>query len=666
MSLRTFILLILLVVTLLALAVVPTRTPQQMPAPSEWQHRRPVVITNAGEADLRDFQVRLALDAGNFDFDLTQSNGSDLRFADEDGQRYLPHWVERYDAEARQATVWVKVPYIPASGRRTIYLYYDNPAADNLSSGGRTFEMFDDFGQPGLGYYAFGPPATVMTRTEAWETEAPHTLSVIEWNRDGYRYWGYYGLADCGGIGLARSNDLINWVKAPEPLLNRDGERWPSVQRVGDRIYMIYDRDHCGTSHLVMRTSTDGVNFDPQYRVIVPQEQGVRNQNPALFRDPKDGRFYLYWFRGGSEVGYWQIKMRQAWSVEALADPASERVLMDVPYELAAPNMMFYDDTYFLSSEVNENAWKTKIYAGALPTGPFSPLPDAPQLSDNQACLFQHVFTTTLHGYICKDTGAGWVLHHRSADLSAGRSTRRQLDPGVWTTLGGIWEPDESHEALGIRTVLSATGPGLLMTALPGSDYVFEVRGRLQERAGKWGVALRVQDADNHYRVEVERFGNGGTYLRVYRVANGERQADLAGKSDIEFDPLLWTKLTVALRGTEMRINLNGHSELVVVDHDARFTTGRSALWVDGSAQFDDVVWRKVTQPEPEAAIGAREQRNESQTNWLTLDRQTPVAAGAQRPAPHDAGHQRSTLIAALITLIALGIMTVGFFGNRR
>ncbi len=232
MSLRTFILLILLVVTLLALAIVPTRTPQQMPAPSEWQHRRPVVITNAGEADLRDFQVRLALDAGNFDFDLTQSNGSDLRFADEDGQRYLPHWVERYDAEARQATVWVKVPYIPASGRRTIYLYYDNPAADNLSSGGRTFEKFDDFGQPGLGYYAFGPPATVMTRTEAWETEAPHTLSVIEWNRDGYRYWGYYGLADCGGIGLARSNDLINWVKAPEPLLNRDGERWPSVQRV--------------------------------------------------------------------------------------------------------------------------------------------------------------------------------------------------------------------------------------------------------------------------------------------------------------------------------------------------------------------------------------------------------------------------------------------------
>lgn len=658
MSCRTFALLAVLVAALVVLVNVPSQASQLTSALPEWRYRRPIIVANLGQADLRDFQVRLTLDAQNFDFDLARPDGGDLRFADEDGRRYVPHWIERYDASAPQAIVWVKTPYIPAASQRTIYLYYGSATADDLSSGGRTFEMFDDFGRPGLGYYTFGPPVTVMTRTEAWETEAPHTLSVVELNRDGYRYWGYYGLADCGGIGLARSNDLVNWAKWPAPLLNRDGERWPSVQRVGDRIYMIYDRDHCEVSHVVMRTSTDGVHFDPAYRVIVPQELGVRNQNPALFRDPQSGMFYLYWFRGGSDAGFWQIKMRRAWSVEGLADPTSERVLIDVPYELAAPNMLFHDGVYFLSTEVNENAWKTKIYAGPSPAGPFTPLPDAPQLSDNQACLFQHVFTTALHGYICKDTGAGWVLHHRSADLSAGRSARRQLDSGVWTALGGAWAPVAADEASG-GVMLSATGDGALMTALPGNDYIFEARGRVQDPASKWGLAVRVQDADNYYRVEVERLVEGGAHVRAYRVVNGVREVELAGASHLELDPLGWLKLSVAIRGNEMRIALNDQGEFVAIDPEARFAAGRSGLWVAGSAQFDDVVWRKAAMPEPEAIVGAREQRSEAHTNWLGFD-------GAARSMATAASHRWLTWLAALLTLIALGIVVVGFLRNRR
>lgn len=651
--------LVALVFALSTWAVALPQPSQLAPASPEWRYRRPITLTNAGPNDLRDFQVRVALDAQNFDFDLARPDGGDLRFADEDGRRYLPHWVERYDAAARQAVVWVKTPYIPAAGRRVIYLYYGSATADDLSGGGRTFEMFDDFGRPGLGYYTFGPPVTVMTRTEGWETEAPHTLSVLELNRDGYRYWGYYGLADCGGIGLARSNDLVNWVKWPEPLLNRDGERWPSAQQVGDRVYMIYDRDHCGVSHLVMRTSADGVRFDSAYRVVVPQEAGIRNQNPALFRDPQTGMFYLYWFRGGSAAGFWQIKMRRAWSVEGLANPASERVLLDVPYELAAPNMMFHGGAYFLSTEVNENAWKTKVYVGPSPAGPFTPLPDAPQLSDNQACLFQHIFAKTLHAYICKDTGAGWVLNHRSADLSAGRSARRQLDPGVWTALGGAWAPLEIDEGIGARIALGASGEGLLMTALPGSDYVFEARGRLRDPAGKWGLAVRAQDADNHYRVEVERAADGDALARVYRVVNGAREVELAGASNVGRDPLGWLKLSVAMRGNEIRVRLNDGYEFTAADPQARFAAGRSGLWVSGSAQFDDVVWRKVAAPEPEAVIGAREQNDASSPNWLGRDEATLRAAA-------DASHRRLTWLAALLTLTALGLVALGFCHSRR
>jgi hypothetical protein len=567
------------------------------PPTGQWCHRLPITLSNPNSVALRDFQARLTLDATNFDFALARADGGDLRFADADGWRYLPHWVEHYEAEAQRAVVWVKVPELPAGGRRTIYLYFGNPLAEDLSGGGRTFEMFDDFGRPGLGYYTFGPPTTVLTRSEAWESEAPHTLSVVELNRAGYRYWGYYGLADCGGIGLARSNDLQRWEKAG-PLLRGDGERWPSVLQVGQRLYMAYDRDHCGTSHVVMRTSEDGLTFSSRYTVLVAQEAGIRNQNPALFRDPNDGMFYLYWFRGGQQAGRWQIKARRAWRVEGLADPASERVLIDVPYELAAPHMIFLDGTYFLATEVNENAWKTKIYAGPTPLGPFIPLPDAPQLSDNQACLFQHVFDGVLHGYLCKDTGAGWVLNHRSADLRAGRSRGRQLDPGVWTAKSGRWQLVTLEDG---QVVLEAGNAGLLTTALQGRDYAFQVRGRLLDARGGWGIILRAQGERDGYRVALRRIADG----RAEVGATADDQ--VLGMTIVEADPRNWLRLGAAIQGDRLRVTLDDREVLAVSDPQGRFAAGHGGLWADGRAWFDDVLWHKVAERPLQVAFDARQ-----------------------------------------------------------
>jgi hypothetical protein len=633
---------------------------------NRWPYRVPITITNALSTPLRDYQVRVTLDA-SFDFDHAQPDGADLRFADENSANPLNYWIEEYDATNRRGAVWVKLPELPAQVDKTIYLYYGNASAEDLSSGGRTFDMFDDFGRPGPGYYEFGEPTTVMTRTEAWETQAPHTLSVIERDKDGYKYWGYYGLADCGGIGLARSNDLVHWQKAPQPLLNKDGERWPSVQKVGDTVYMIYDRDYCGTSHLVMRTSEDGLNFSDPYTIIVKQEPGVRNQNPALFHDPNDGRFYLYWFRGGHDLGRWQIKMRSADTVEGLADPSSERVLIDAPYELAAPNMMFHDGTYFLSTEINENAWKTKIYAGPSPAGPFTPLPDGPQLSDNQACLFQYPIGDTMHGYICKDTGAGWVLNHRSADLSQGRTTQRKLDPGVWTPLSGAWELVESQEVFAPGIVLSGTGQGLLKTALQGVDYVFEATGRAA--SGAWGVAVRVRDADNFYAAHVQPSGA----LMIDRVVNGKVTTLAAGLVK-DWNPAGWHRLTVRVNGSQLDALLDDQLIAQVQDtgQDAGAThdSGSSALFVDGAAQFDQVAWRKFAPAEPTVTIGATESQAQAKGNWLG-ERSMSASRVMDAPAVQEALPSASnspllTVIAAFTLAIGLGILIAGFVRGRR
>lgn len=416
----------------LVASAVPLQTAR---AASGWTWRAPIVVRNEADVDLNQHQVRVELDAASFDFMRAAADLRDLRFTDDGGVRWLPHWLESYDRAAGQAVAWVKVAHVPARGQATIYAYYGNSQAHDLSSGFRTFDFFDDFDRAGVGYFELGAPRTIAVQDQPWETQAPHTLSVVELNREGYRYWGYYGLADCGGIGLLRSNDLTTWDKSPEPILNRDGDRWPSAHFDGRTLHLVYDRDHCGVSHVVLRESTDGRTFSPQYTVLVAQESGVRNQNPHLFFDDADGYYYLYWFRGGEEQGMWQIKARRARTPRELANPSTEMVLLEEPYTLAAPNMLRRDGVYYLSTEVNENAWKTKIYAGPTPFGPFEPLPGAIVLSNNEACWFQHVFDGALHGFYCKDTrgdGQGWVLQQRIGNLTR-RQGERRVDGTFWT-----------------------------------------------------------------------------------------------------------------------------------------------------------------------------------------------------------------------------------------
>ncbi|MCX6354293.1 MAG: DUF2341 domain-containing protein [Candidatus Aureabacteria bacterium] len=106
-----------------------------------WSYRRPITINNTGNAStLTDYQVRISV---TYDSDM-KSNFSDLRFTDSNGTSILSYWVETYTAST-SAVVWAKVPSIPGSSTKTIYMYYDNAAANSESSGDATLEFFDDF-----------------------------------------------------------------------------------------------------------------------------------------------------------------------------------------------------------------------------------------------------------------------------------------------------------------------------------------------------------------------------------------------------------------------------------------------------------------------------------------------------------------------------------------
>lgn len=629
----------------------------------EWWKRRPLVIDNSkGTVDLRDYQVRVPLYREQVDPLNTFKANADIRFTDDDGYTLLPYWIEDYFSDGSSLVAWVRVPLVKAGAQKTIYIYYQNRRMLDGAYPVRVFDFYDDFGDVGTGYFELSPPRTVMTKTQEWESAAPHTLSVVELNRDGYRYWGYYGLTNCGGIGLVRSNDLANWDKYEQnPVVHKDGERWASVVKDGDTLYMVHTRDYCTTSHLVLRTSRDGVDFGApdDYTLLVAPEKGIANQNPALFYDETTRTWYLYWYRGGHDYKLWQIMARSASTPAGLAT-ADNHILISEKYEIAAPHMMRVGDTYYLSTEVNENAWKTRIYAGEGALGVFTPLPGNPVLGNNEACFFQHVFSNTLHAYYCKDNGDEWVVNYRTANLSAGRMQQRKMDDSKWDTSQAGWSIAADGADPNRATVLtgkSAQESFTWSSAYTGKDYVVELNGRLAD-GELWSIGVRAEDDRRMLRLDVH--AGSPARMSLSRWENGAGtlldEATLGG-----VDAGQWFSLTVTLHGAAIETRVNGIPG--ARGQDAQFTEGRVTLIAPAgsTALFDNVRVRKYAAAAPSVLTQQEERSPTAGTSWLwsSLTEPQPSFIPPDEPPVENTG-----LSGDAIFVIAIGALTLVLAGG--
>ncbi|WP_440954304.1 DUF2341 domain-containing protein [Methanosarcina sp. Mfa9] len=109
----------------------------------KWSYSQEIVVTENAGKDLTSYQVPVRLDSSNFDFSKANADGSDLRFLL--GSTRLDYWVETWDPKGGEATVWVKVPFLPANGDRKVMMKYGYPEARAESNGVDTFIFFDDF-----------------------------------------------------------------------------------------------------------------------------------------------------------------------------------------------------------------------------------------------------------------------------------------------------------------------------------------------------------------------------------------------------------------------------------------------------------------------------------------------------------------------------------------
>jgi len=287
-----------------------------------------------------------------------------------------------------------------------------------------------------VSYLKLSDARRTLPDAQKWEADQfPHTMSVVELKRDGFRYWGWYGLNEGLGIGLARSNDLKNWIKYEENPLWTNA-RWPSVLDHADpkhkrTLYFAITRDYdTASSRIVLATSEDGIHLQEK-KVLVPGVPNQRNQNPNLFRDPRSGRFYLTFYRG-NDRDHFEIISRGAARLEDL-DHAPEKILLESRETVAAPNLLYVKNapdkksgTYFLATEIYphrytdnpEGEWQVEVFAADSPDGAFQPARDNPVMRGQRACLFQHIFGGRFYGYVCHmDSPEHWVLEEVEAPL---------------------------------------------------------------------------------------------------------------------------------------------------------------------------------------------------------------------------------------------------------
>lgn len=107
-----------------------------------WNRRIPITIDNTANAStLTEYQLYLDINSSFTDFwSFVDTSGDDIRLTNEAGDVEYDYHLQRFDASAEQANIWVQVDSIAGSSTQTMYLYYDNSSASAASDAESTFD----------------------------------------------------------------------------------------------------------------------------------------------------------------------------------------------------------------------------------------------------------------------------------------------------------------------------------------------------------------------------------------------------------------------------------------------------------------------------------------------------------------------------------------------
>ena len=608
-------------------------------------YERPITVTNTASA-LTNYQIKITLNSSNMSFSHANSDGSDVRLRASDGVTNLPYWIESWNSSAQTATLWVNASSVP-SGTSTLYLVYGNSSATTAASGANTFLFFDDFTSPDptpdYGYMQESAMGVVnMGAAQAWEgSDEPHFFSVVTANGtiDGkkYTYFVYYGVHDVPGvgIGLAGSNDMVNWTKySGNPVIPADS-RAPSVLLIGSNYYMAYETDQ----KIGYATSTNGINWTVQSGFV--NENANKSSTPHLWQNPNDSNYYLYWSSNPTNTSLsGSIMVRKASTIAGLQTatdtPVWNNWVGNVPngtvYPLYAPHI-YYDavsSSYLLMFEsqpplsgMGDTNWDVVVLRSSSPTSGFSLAPGNSYHPGGYACPENYVAGTTLYTYYCYNTGSTWQIRYTTASVTAGRQAFSKPKGSLWThvepsanTQSPSWFLTPCTNWAGVSSqCLKGFGrfgqayngqitPSYLASSYSGTNYVMEAR------------LYPIDSPDALVAVRMAGTNAPGQAFNsmLYYGSNALNQVATPGSNQISSVnvgsvPLnTWYHLVTTVQGTTMTTNFKD---------GASTTSGTSSADTSGSvgpgldmqstSMFDNIFVHQYTATVPTNSVGSEQ-----------------------------------------------------------
>lgn len=261
---------------------------------TNWRYRRAITIRHKGDV-LMNHPIVVRLTQDNFDFRKASIKGEDLRFTDSDGVTTIDHWIETYDADARMATVWVKLPALAAS--KNIYLYYGNEGAEDANDINGVFLLADDFETFFAGPLDHAETYLTIPTYDGQNQPVQPDVAYFPERCKGYKYWMAHTPFTQQSVG-AEKIDVV---------ASQDGQRWeipaggalPIVPDDPDYdyadpdiiynsetdelwVYFLADSPSLKNALLKLTKSPDGVRWSPPVTLI---DFGARGfVSPAVVR----------------------------------------------------------------------------------------------------------------------------------------------------------------------------------------------------------------------------------------------------------------------------------------------------------------------------------------------------------------------------------------------
>jgi hypothetical protein len=472
---------------------------------------------------------------------------------------------------------------------------------------------------------------------QAWEGhDQPHFFTVLPnpygATLDGvtYTYWAWYGLHSwvVSGIGLAGSNDLVNWTKySSNPVIPvATGCSRPSVILVSTTLNMACEST-AATPQISYFTSTNGTSWTAQTAFTAFTYNAV---TPQLWLNPNNGNYYLF-YAYCSGVNYYVINYRTATTVAGLETAADNTILRSpgtnnpfvyapyVTYDTASGLYVMQVETVpNTSSGGPDTTWYVVTLLSSSIDGPWTVAAGSPIHTGGYACPENYNASGTLYTYYCYYNGSAWSISYTTASVSTGLQQYSKPKTSLWTDVHDTtdtaptwyltpctdWKGASATCLYGFGQFTGEVGSKdpMLQSSYSGTNYILDAQV-YGEGANDAQIGTRMSaTAANYYSTELYFNHNGTDNIYV-----AKRSPTWTSLGDVVAGDLYWQtwyQLEANPQGTTQEASTQ-YGTYTVSGTDSTYSSGAAgpSLELFGSAMFGYTFIRQYAATPPTNSV---------------------------------------------------------------